>query len=118
MEDKVVFSTTQTAHLALAQLGDLTSTLKDTYNINEGQINGVLSSVGVSSSAFSVPNLIGSLIFGSVGFVAFVYGKKQKDFKPLFIGIALMVYPYFFSSIFWMYTVGIGLCALLYFWRD
>ncbi len=78
-----------------------------------------LSSIGTSSpSDFSWVNLIGSVIFGGIGFVAFIYGKKQSSYKPLFIGIVLMAYPYFLKSIFWMYTVGIVLCLLLFFWRD
>ena len=71
-----------------------------------------------SASGFSFTNLIAGFIFSGVGLVAFVYGKKQGSFKPLSIGIALMVYPYFLASTFWLYTVGIGLCLLLYYWRD
>jgi len=72
----------------------------------------------LSASGFSFTNLIAGLIFSGVGLVAFVYGKKRGSFKPLSIGIALMAYPYFLTSTFWLYTVGIGLCLLLYYWRD
>ncbi|MBI5416310.1 MAG: hypothetical protein HZA29_05805 [Candidatus Omnitrophica bacterium] len=58
--------------------------------------------------------IIAWLIFGGVGFVAFVYGKKQQSFKPLLIGLALMGYPYFVNDTFWLYAVGAGLCFLLY----
>ena len=71
----------------------------------------------LSASSFSFTNLIVGLIFSGIGIVAFVYGKKQGSFKPLLIGIALMVYPYFLTSTFWLCTVGIGLCLLLYYWR-
>ncbi len=71
-----------------------------------------------SASGFSIPNLIAGFIFSGVGLVAFVYGKKQGSFKPFWIGIALMAYPYFLTSTFWIYAVGIGLCLLLYYWRD
>ena len=57
-------------------------------------------------------------IFSGIGLVAFVYGKKEGSYKPLSIGIALMAYPYFLTSTFWLYAVGSGLCLLLYFWRD
>jgi hypothetical protein len=70
------------------------------------------------AQSFSFANLIAGLIFSGAGLVAFVYGKKQGIFKPLAIGIALMAYPYFLTSTFWLYTVGIGLCLLLYYWRD
>src|SRR5207248_8139524 len=46
----------------------------------------------------SAANLIGGFVFGSIGFVAFVYGKRMNLWKPMFLGIALMVYPYFVSN--------------------
>ena len=108
--------------LTLAQptQGDLATTLQETYGFNAEQTNKILSSAGASSGAslFSLPNLVGSLIFGSIGFVAFVYGKKQRIFKPMAIGIILMIYPYAITHTLWLYAVGIGLCLLLYFWRD
>jgi hypothetical protein len=67
---------------------------------------------------FSFTNLIAGFIFSGIGLIAFVYGKKQGSFRPLFIGIVLMVYSYFLTSTFWIYAAGIGLCLLLYFWRD
>ena len=43
---------------------------------------------------FSNPSaLLGSLLFGAVGFVAFMYGKKMALWTPMVIGGALMVYP-------------------------
>jgi len=71
-----------------------------------------------NSPGFSFNNLIAGSIFSGIGLVAFVYGKKQSRFKSLSIGIALMAYPYFLTSTFWLYTIGTGLCLLLYFWRD
>jgi hypothetical protein len=72
----------------------------------------------LSASGFSFTNLIAGFIFSGIGLVAFVYGKKQGSFKPLAIGIALMAYPYFLTSTFWLYAVGVVLCLLLYYWRD
>ncbi len=40
-----------------------------------------------------------SLIPGGVGFVLFVYGKKQERWPHLVAGLAFMVYPYFATSI-------------------
>ena len=59
-------------------------------------------------------NLIGSLIFGSIGFVALAYGKKQADMKRIIIGIALIGYPFFISKTAAMYGVGILLTAALF----
>lgn len=95
--------------------GNVASTLNDLGTIAAGQ-NTLLGSVG--PSAFSLPKIIAWIIFGAVGFAAFVYGKKERSFKPLVVGIALMGYPYFANGTFWLYAIGIGLCLVLYFWRD
>lgn len=67
---------------------------------------------------FSPSNLFAGLIFGSIGFVAFIYGKKRAFWRPMIIGIALMAYPYFFSGTIVIYLIGIALTATLYFWRE
>jgi len=51
-------------------------------------------------------NIIASLIFGSIGFAAFIYGKKQANFKALVIGMILMVYPYFITNPILLYSIG------------
>ena len=66
----------------------------------------------------SAANLFGGLLFGAVGFSAFIYGKKQSSAKPMLIGIALMAYPYFISNTLALYLVGAGLSASLFFFRD
>ena len=105
----------------LAQQGqsDLTAALGDFGSLNGGQNNADFSLMGGSDArGFSLANLIGSLLFGGIGFIAFLYGKKQGSFKPLLIGIALMAYPYFLKSTWGLYAAGAGLCLLLYCWRD
>jgi hypothetical protein len=58
----------------------------------------------------SESSLILSLIFSSIGFGFFLYGKKGKKSVPLMCGIALMVYPYFITSTYATVLVGIALC--------
>lgn len=70
------------------------------------------------TNAFSPANMIGGTIFGSVGFVAFVYGKKQASFKLMIIGAALMAYPFFISDTRAVYGVGALLTACLFLFRD
>ena len=65
----------------------------------------------------SAANLIGGLVFGSIGFVAFVYGKRMNLWKPMLLGIALMVYPYFISDDIALFAVGILGSASLWFVR-
>ncbi len=66
---------------------------------------------------FSMANIVGGFIFGSIGFVAFVYGKKTGQIMTLIIGIALMVFPYLVTDNLAMYSVGVVLTAALYFFR-
>ena len=70
------------------------------------------------ASDFGAAKIFAYLIFGAIGFVAFVYGKKNGLFRPMIIGLALMVYPYFISGTFLLYLVGSALTAALYFWRE
>ena len=98
--------------------GNGTSVLNDLGNIVGGQ-NMALGPLGIpDASAFSMAKIIAWIVFGAIGFGVFIYGKKERDFKPLVIGIALMGYPYFTNSTFWLYAVGVGLCLALYFCRD
>jgi hypothetical protein len=47
-----------------------------------------------------------SLIPGGIGFVLFVYGKKQERSPQLVAGLLLMVYPYFADSVLSLTVVG------------
>jgi len=67
---------------------------------------------------FSAAKIFACTIFGAIGFAVFLYGKKNKFFRPMIIGVALMAYPYFISGTFFLYLVGIALTAALYFWRE
>ncbi len=67
---------------------------------------------------FSVPNLIAGTLFSSVGFIGFVYGRRMSLWKPMFIGIALMAYPYFIESTAMICVVGAVGSAALFFLRD
>jgi hypothetical protein len=67
---------------------------------------------------FDPANLIAGFIFGSIGFVAFTYGKRMSLWKPMFCGIALMVYPYFVENVFLLFGIGGIGTAALFFLRD
>ena len=62
--------------------------------------------------------LFGALLFGVIGLAAFGYGRKQARFSAMTIGVALMVYPYFVSRGWLLWTIGVALCAGLYVFRD
>ena len=63
-------------------------------------------------------NLIGGLLFGSIGFVAFVYGKRMHVWKPMFLGLALMAYPYFVANNIALFAIGLAGTATLFLFRD
>ena len=66
----------------------------------------------------SGPNLFAGLLFSSIGFVGFVYGKRMSAWKPMFIGIALMAYPYFIADTIALCAIGLAGSAALFLLRD
>ena len=64
---------------------------------------------------FSAANLLAGLLFGSIGFVGFAYGKKMSRWKPMLLGLGLMAYPYFVENTIALFGVGVaGTAALLF----
>ena len=61
--------------------------------------------------------LLWGLLFGSIGFGFFLYGKKQKAVVPIIAGIALCVVPYFIANVYILVTVGVVLMAFPFFVR-
>ena len=58
--------------------------------------------------------LILSLIPSGVGFVLFVYGRKQQRIPQLVAGLALMIYPYFTPTATSMLVTGAAIGGALY----
>ena len=63
-------------------------------------------------------NLCAQLLFGSIGFVGFAYGKKMDAWKPMLIGIALMTCPYFVADTIFLWVSGLAGVAGLIWFRD
>ncbi len=59
--------------------------------------------------------LIWGMLFGAIGLGYFTYGRKQKAVVPLFVGMALFIFPYFISNIYVLVATGVVLIALPYF---
>jgi len=59
----------------------------------------------------SVAYLIGAIVFGLIGWAAWRHGRKTGRRGTLWMGVALMFYPYLVSSTVALYAVGLGLCA-------
>jgi len=62
--------------------------------------------------------LLASLLFSLIGFAAFMYGRKAVCWRPMAIGVALMVYPYFVDQTWLLWSIGAALCAALWFLRE
>lgn len=58
--------------------------------------------------------LFASLVWGSIGFGYFVYGKKQKSLVPLAGGLLMMAVSYFVGSVLLMSLLCAGLMAVIY----
>ena len=89
---------------------------------NTEKLSGIVDSLEkgnpVSGLNFSWAKIWAYVIFGVIGFAAFVYGKKQQCWRPLVIGLALMIYPCCVGSTFALWAIGIALTACLYFFRE
>ena len=63
-------------------------------------------------------NLLAGLVFSSIGFVGFIFGKRLSLWKPMFIGIALMAYPYFIENTLALCAIGVAGTAALFWARN
>lgn len=59
-----------------------------------------------------ITTILWSLLFGSIGFGYFIYGKKQSHAVVRYTGIALMIYPYFIPNNTALIIVGFMLLLL------
>lgn len=55
-----------------------------------------------------------SLITSGIGFVLFMYGRKQDRMPQLIGGIVLMIYPYFVSSLLMNLLAGAGIIGAVW----
>lgn len=63
-------------------------------------------------------NLFAGLLFSSIGFVGFIYGKRLSLWKPMFLGLALMAYPYFIEDTMALCLIGLVGSAALFLLRN
>lgn len=61
---------------------------------------------------------LGSMVFGGLGFVCMAYGKSMGQAKTMLLGGLMTGFTFFVSDAWAIWGIGLGLCALLYFWRD
>jgi hypothetical protein len=73
--------------------------------------------VALEALGFTLPStsyIIGVVIFGIIGWVAWRYGKRRSLPATKWIGVALMLYPYAISATWLLYVVGAALCIGAY----
>jgi hypothetical protein len=59
-------------------------------------------------------SLLASLFVGLIGTAVFIYGKRQGRLPQMVVGVALVVYPYFVSSVALMAAIAAGLFVALW----
>lgn len=64
--------------------------------------------------SFDASSLLAGLLVSSIGFVLFRYGKKMSRPPQLLVGLLLLVFPYFVSSVVLMFIIAAVLCGLLW----
>ena len=52
------------------------------------------------------------LLFGSIGTVYLIYGKRQSSVIHIVVGAVLLVYPYLFSNAILIFITGAILTAI------
>lgn len=62
--------------------------------------------------SFEPTSLLISFLFGSVGFVGFVYGRRMSRFPHMVAGVLLMTYPMVVGEPVTMVVVGLAIIGL------
>ncbi|MFH0877237.1 MAG: hypothetical protein V1863_03330 [Candidatus Omnitrophota bacterium] len=94
-------------------------TMQGLSQLDGGAKNILAQAMGSSQAGdFGVAKIMAYVIFGAIGFIAFMYGRKTKSLRPTVIGVALMGYPYLFSGTTAIYVIGVVLTVALFLWRE
>ncbi len=71
----------------------------------------------LQSMGFVLPSpayIFGAIVFGLLGMVAFGRGRKTTQPVLTWTGVVLMLYPYAIGQTWLLWSVGIGLTALVF----
>jgi len=58
--------------------------------------------------------ILGAILFGIIGYVAFRRGRKRSQGHLTWTGVALMLYPYAIDETWLLWALGVALCGWLY----
>ena len=59
--------------------------------------------------------LLGAILFGIIGYVAFRRGRRTSRPALTWTGLALMLYPYAIDPTWLLFAIGIALCGWAWF---
>jgi MFS family permease len=76
-----------------------------------------LDGIDLGLGSLSLATILIAIVFSIVGWIAFRYGRKNNEPRPLFLGIALMAYGYFVSNAWISLGIGALLTLLIFFPR-
>lgn len=62
----------------------------------------------------STAHIFATVIFGSIGFAAFLYGRKQSNLKAMIIGVVLIAFPFFIQNSIVLFVIGTALTLALF----
>lgn len=63
-------------------------------------------------------NIVGGLLFSSIGYAAFMIGKRTMNTHLMLLGGALMLYCLFITQTVWLYVIGTALTVAAYLARN
>jgi MFS family permease len=76
-----------------------------------------LDGIDLGLGSLSLATILIAIVFSIVGWIAFRYGRKNQEPRPLILGIALMAYGYFVSNAWISLGIGALLTLLIFFPR-
>jgi len=59
-------------------------------------------------------SLFASFLVSGLGFVLFEYGRRMKRPPQVGVGLVLMIFPYFVSSVWGMFGIALALVVVLW----
>jgi hypothetical protein len=62
----------------------------------------------------SATYILGAILFGIIGYVAFRRGRKTSRATLTWGGVVLMLYPYAISQTWLLWVIGMALCGWLF----
>lgn len=59
-------------------------------------------------------SLFAGLVFGTIGYACWRYGRNTQRARPMVMGLALMVYPWVVPDGVWLWVAGLALTGLVF----